>query len=115
MRRYFIVVLLFWALFAWGARRYPRQLPRGMDARTGAEMFHGTLIAGLAEWTGAFARAEGQTDVVLGGGCLMNRVLAEGLAAALRARGLAVWLARAVPCNDGGISLGQAAMARVMI
>ncbi len=90
-------------------------LEPGMDARTGAEMFHGTLIAGLAEWTGAFARAEGQTDVVLGGGCLMNRVLAEGLAAALRARGLAVWLARAVPCNDGGISLGQAAMARVMI
>jgi hydrogenase maturation protein HypF len=54
----------------------------------------------------------GQTDVVLGGGCFMNRVLADGLTQALRRRGLTPWLARVVPSNDGGISLGQAALAR---
>jgi hydrogenase maturation protein HypF len=41
----------------------------------------------------------------------MNRVLADGLAAALRARGLKPLMARKVPCNDGGLSLGQVAMA----
>jgi hydrogenase maturation protein HypF len=84
----------------------------GLDPREGAALFHGTVIAGLAEWIGQEAARSGQTDIVLGGGCLMNRILAEGLTAALRARGLVAWLPRAVPANDGGLSLGQAAIAR---
>jgi hydrogenase maturation protein HypF len=87
-------------------------LEPGLEPRDGAELFHGTLIAGLAEWIGHPVARLGQTDVVLGGGCLMNRVLAEGLASALRRRGLVPWLPRAVPANDGGLSLGQAAIAR---
>jgi hydrogenase maturation protein HypF len=43
---------------------------------------------------------------------MMNRVLTEGLCASLRARGIAPLLARAVPPNDGGLSLGQAFLAR---
>jgi hydrogenase maturation protein HypF len=83
---------------------------RDVDARTGAELFHGTLIAGLADWIAAAAREHGFDRVALGGGCLINRVLADGLAQALRARGLAPLFARAVPANDGGLSLGQAHM-----
>jgi hydrogenase maturation protein HypF len=87
-------------------------LEPGLSAREGAELFHGTLIAGLAAWIGAFAVQTGHTGIVLGGGCLMNRVLAEGLTTALRAGGLEPWLPRAMPANDGGLSFGQAAMAR---
>jgi len=87
-------------------------LEPGLGARQGATLFHGTLIAGLAEWIGQYAKQMGQTDVVLGGGCFMNRVLADGLTQALRRRGLSPWLPRLVPANDGGISFGQAAMAR---
>jgi hydrogenase maturation protein HypF len=87
-------------------------LEPGLDARAGAELFHGTLIAGLAAWIGSFAARTGQTQIVLGGGCLMNRILAEGLVTALKTGGLVPWLPRAVPANDGGLSLGQAAMAR---
>ncbi len=87
-------------------------LTPGLQAREGAELFHGTLIAGLAEWIAAAAAGLGGSDIVLGGGCLTNRILAEGLATALGDRGLDVFLPRAVPANDGGLSLGQAAMAR---
>lgn len=77
-----------------------------------ANLFHGTLIAGLAEWVAGEA---GAAPVLLGGGCFMNRVLAEGFASALRAAGRTVYLPRAVPANDGGIALGQAAFARAAI
>ena len=87
-------------------------LAPGLARREGAELFHGTLIAGLGEWIGQAAAQTGQTNIALGGGCLMNRVLADGLAATLRANGLVPWLPRAVPANDGGLSLGQASMAR---
>ena len=87
-------------------------LTPGLGARDGAALFHGTLVAGLAEWIGEAAGRTGHATVALGGGCLLNRVLADGLAEALRRRGLVPLLARQVPANDGGLSLGQAALAR---
>jgi len=87
-------------------------LAPGMTARKGARLFHGTLVAGLAAWIGQAADDLAVSTVFLGGGCLANRLLTEGLVAALRARGLTPLLPRAVPANDGGLSLGQAAVAR---
>jgi hydrogenase maturation protein HypF len=87
-------------------------LTPGLLLREGAEIFHGTVIDGLVAWIGEAATACGQTRIVLGGGCLLNTVLTEGVVAGLRARGITAYLPRAVPANDGGLSLGQAAMAR---
>jgi hydrogenase maturation protein HypF len=83
------------------------------DARNGAELLHGTLIAGLAEALAALSQPG--EKVALGGGCMMNRVLSEGLAARLRANDRAPLLARKIPPNDGGLSLGQAALARAVL
>ena len=86
----------------------------GLSPREGAELFHGTFADGLADWIACFA-AHGGGRVALGGGCMMNCVLTESLCARLSARGLAPLLARAVPPNDGGLSLGQAFVARHQI
>jgi hydrogenase maturation protein HypF len=78
----------------------------------GAELFHGTVIAGISAWIAQAAASFATTQVALGGGCLMNRVLAEGVAQELRRRGLVPLLAQVMPANDGGLSLGQAHLAR---
>lgn len=80
----------------------------GRDPADGADFFHGTLAAALIDWTMPALDARGLRHVALGGGCLMNRVLAEGLVAGFAARGVEALLPRAVPANDGGLALGQA-------
>jgi hydrogenase maturation protein HypF len=87
------------------------RLADGMAPAEGAALFHGTLIAGLVEWAAAAAAAHGLRTVALSGGCFLNKVLSEGLVAGLNERGLEPLVARAVPPNDGGLSLGQAYVA----
>jgi hydrogenase maturation protein HypF len=83
----------------------------GIEPVAGAALFHGTLIAGLVEWVAAAASAHNLWTVALGGGCFLNKVLTEGIAEGLAARGITPLIARAVPPNDGGLSLGQAYVA----
>jgi hydrogenase maturation protein HypF len=74
----------------------------------GAELFHGTLIAGLCDWIDRAVAVHGVAKVTLSGGCFANKILTEGLMSALAGRGLEVLLPRRAPPNDGGLSLGQA-------
>ena len=78
------------------------------DAAEGANLFHGTLVAALAEWCAWAAAETGWRVVALGGGCFFNRVLTAGLVAALTARGLRPLVAAKVSPGDSGLSLGQA-------
>jgi len=78
------------------------------DVGRGAALFHATVIEALAQWVEQAAHAGGLTVVGGGGGCFLNAILARGLHAALARRGLTLLQARAVPPNDGGLSLGQA-------
>ena len=78
----------------------------------GAELFHGTLIEAIAAWIVNAARRIERKRVALGGGCLMNAALAEGVALQLQKAGVEPLLARRAPSNDGGLSLGQAYLAR---
>ena len=80
---------------------------RGLPAAVAAARVHGALVGAIVR---VAARA-GAARVALSGGCFQNRRLTEGALAALTAAGHEVLLHRHVPPNDGGISLGQAAVA----
>ena len=84
---------------------------RGLGKADGADAFHGTFAHALADWAGVEAGVRGVSTVVLAGGCFANRVLAEGVASRLRAAGLEPLLSRALPTNDGGLSVGQVLIA----
>ena len=47
----------------------------------------------------------------MSGGVFQNRLLSERMKAALEKSGFKVLVHRQVPCNDGGLSLGQAVIA----
>jgi hydrogenase maturation protein HypF len=72
-----------------------------------AARFHNALAEGIER----VARRVGETVVALSGGCFQNRLLLERVLARLEAAGLRVLLHRHVPPGDGGISLGQIAVA----
>jgi hydrogenase maturation protein HypF len=78
------------------------------DASLGAALFHSTMGRALVEWTVAAAREHGIRQVVLSGGCFMNRLLSGAVQAELSAAGLEVFEAIELPPNDGGIAAGQA-------
>ena len=88
-----------------------RVIDERMNPRESAEGFHGLLIAALHDWITTEAQRSGRKRIALSGGCVMNRVLTDGLCAALRADHLEVAIPRKTPANDGGISFGQAAFA----
>lgn len=50
--------------------------------------------------------------VVLSGGVFQNRYLLERSLRLLHAEGFETFVNRQVPCNDGGVALGQAYVAR---
>ncbi len=77
--------------------------------------FHNTLATALLEMAKA-ARDSTSLDVVaLSGGVFCNRYLANRLIRRLKEAGFSVLFNQAVPSNDGGISLGQAAIAAAVV
>lgn len=90
-------------------------LAQSGDPAAGAARFHAAMLAGLAEWIEATAATTGVRQVVLGGGCFANRLLANELPRRLRQRGLVPFAAAQLPTGDGGLSLGQAWIAQRLL
>lgn len=76
-----------------------------------AARFHAGMARAIVDLTRRLAQSTGLCTVALSGGCFQNRLLLAQTVAALEQAGLEVLLHRQVPCNDGGVSLGQAAIA----
>lgn len=77
--------------------------------------FHLGLAAGICEMVRrvheTLRGAEAPVGVILTGGCFQNRVLFDRVSSGLAADGFRVWSHSRLPANDGGLSLGQAAVA----
>jgi hydrogenase maturation protein HypF len=88
-----------------------RDRERGRDPAQIARAFHSGVAHGLAAALGHLARTQEWEAVVVSGGVFQNQLLLGELAGLLAAKSVPLWGNAAVPPNDGGISLGQAALA----
>ncbi|WP_029688131.1 carbamoyltransferase HypF [Thermoanaerobacter sp. A7A] len=83
----------------------------GIDKRIIATKFHNSIVE-FTHYLALELRKEfGINKVVLSGGSFQNRYLLKKLLAKLTASGFEAYSNSKVPCNDGGISLGQAVIA----
>jgi hydrogenase maturation protein HypF len=76
-----------------------------------AARFHNGVAALIEEGCLLLRERHGLGTVALSGGVFQNLLLLRGAVARLEARGFRVLVHSRVPCNDGGISLGQAVIA----
>ena len=84
---------------------------RGRDIREIARSFQRGIAQGLRNALDVTSRGHGLDTVVLSGGVFQNELLMEDLKSLPANEPLQMWTNHAVPPNDGGISLGQAALA----
>jgi hydrogenase maturation protein HypF len=76
-----------------------------------AARFHETMARAIVSGCRAARAASGLGTVVLSGGCFHNRRLSERAVALLAAAGFETLVHRRMPPGDGGLALGQAAVA----
>ena len=84
---------------------------RGRNPSEIARAFQRGIANGLADAIKILSKANGTETVVLSGGVFQNELLLEDVKSLLKGEALQILTNQAVPPNDGGISLGQAAMA----
>jgi hydrogenase maturation protein HypF len=76
-----------------------------------AARFHNTVARIILELCQAISKKTGITGVALSGGGFQNRMLTKKARELVESAGLRVYTHHQVPCNDGGVSLGQAVIA----
>lgn len=88
-----------------------QDLEKGAGARGISGKFHNTLVKIGVAVCQRIRLQGGPKKVALSGGVFQNRLLSGKMKAALEKAGFEVLVHRLVPCNDGGLSLGQAVIA----
>jgi len=84
---------------------------RGREPTDIARAFQRGVAQGLCDAIITLCQDQNLATVVLSGGVFQNELLLSDVRALMGPQPLEIWSNRAVPANDGGISLGQAALA----
>ncbi|MFH1382304.1 MAG: carbamoyltransferase HypF [Chloroflexota bacterium] len=90
-------------------------LTAGQSQASIAAKFHNTIARIILNLCQVISGKTGLTQVVLSGGVFQNRLLLRKAVSLLETEHFEVFTHRQVPCNDGGISLGQAVMANASL
>ncbi len=77
--------------------------------------FHNAIANGLYQFAVKARQKTGLSDVVLSGGVFCSRFLSNRLIRLLQESGFRVFFKHRVPVNDGGIAIGQAAIAAAQL
>jgi len=88
-------------------------LEQGISSGRISVRFHNTIAKMTDEMCRLIADETGINQVALSGGVFQNRLLLRKTIKLLENSGFQVFTHRQAPCNDGGISLGQAVVANV--
>ena len=92
-------------------RAVAEDLSAGVGRSIVAARFHNGVAALIEDCCVALRERHGLSTVALSGGVFQNLLLLTAVVGLLEARGFRVLVHSRVPCNDGGISLGQAVVA----
>jgi hydrogenase maturation protein HypF len=96
-------------------RAVVRDLAAGTPRPVIAARFHATVAEAIVQVCGRLRRTTGLSRVVLSGGVFQNVTLLTAACHGLGAAGFEVATHHLVPPNDGGLALGQAAVARARL
>lgn len=92
-------------------RNIVEDIRRDIDKGTIATKFHNTIILVIFEFANSIRLKLGLNKVVLSGGVFQNKYLLEGAIEILQKNNFEIYSHSSVPANDGGIALGQLAVA----
>jgi hydrogenase maturation protein HypF len=92
-----------------------REASQGVARETIASKFHNTIAAAIFATCERMRRQTRLDRVCLSGGTFQNLTLLQSTVPGLRERGFTVYVQSRVPPNDGGIALGQAAIAASLL
>lgn len=100
----------------WGPlwRAVLEDLASGTDRAIIAARFHRGVVAGLVSTACKLVNSHRIDTVVLSGGVFQNRLLLDGVGAALAQSGINILVPRWLPANDGGLAVGQALIGAVI-
>jgi hydrogenase maturation protein HypF len=96
-------------------RAVSEEVAQGVAGSRVARRFHTTLIELVSIVCNRLRQSTGIDAVVLSGGVFQSALLTREASARLRGEGFRVYRHRLVPPNDGGLSLGQLAVAAAQI